>query len=280
MFNIKSNSSLAAHRKFLDYFESRYQLVIRNVESFSEHITPSFSYATIIALFVSWLSISFGFSLWLAKTVLAKWMNPIYIETENQKKILSLANTVESLEQQIASQTKFIDTLQKIIQGKTKYSPTQTTSSTISEPEEVVSEAEPSVVTTTTQKQAIDNKVPLLFPPINGMITKPFHREGNHYGVDIVAKEKEPIKAISTGIVIFSDWSVDTGWVIVIQHYNNVVSICKHCAILFKKVGNLVRAGDVIALMGNSGAISSGTHLHFELWSEAVALNPEDYINS
>ncbi|MEF2232825.1 MAG: M23 family metallopeptidase [Candidatus Cardinium sp.] len=229
---------------------------------------------------LSWLCISFGISLWLSKTVLARWMNPIYIETENQKKILSLAATVEALEQQIISQTEFIATLQKIIQGTSKQPLSHPLPAAFVEPVEADVKPEPSVAVSTSQKRAGANRPACLVPPINGMITKPFHREGNHYGVDIVAKDKDPIKAISTGIVIFSDWSVDTGWVIVIQHYDNIVSICKHCAILFKKVGNLVRAGDVVALMGNSGEISTGPHLHFELWGEGVALNPEDYINS
>ncbi|TSJ81425.1 MAG: M23 family metallopeptidase [Candidatus Cardinium sp.] len=272
------NGSLRTHRRFLDYFERRYQLVIRNVENFAEHITPPFSYATIITLLLSWLCISFGLSLWLAKTALARWMNPIYIETENQKKILSLARTVETFEKQFTSQTAFIATLQKIIRGKSKHPLAHTPPPSTPEPTETVSRTEPSAAATN-QKQPTNNRSPLLFPPINGMVTKSFHKEGNHYGVDIVAKEKDPIKATSAGVVIFSDWSVDTGWVVVIQHYNNVVSIYKHCAILFKKVGNLVRAGDVIALMGNSGEISTGPHLHFELWSEGVALNPEDYIN-
>ncbi|WP_419241660.1 M23 family metallopeptidase [Cardinium endosymbiont of Nabis limbatus] len=272
------NESLRTHRRFLDYFESRYQLVVRNIENFAEHITPPFSYATIVAVFLSWVCISFGLSLWLAKTLLARWMNPIYIETENQKKILSLATTVEALEQQLTSQTKFIDTLQKVIQGKAKPPLPQSSPSTIPEPIEATSKAAPPVTTPTNPKTAIEKRSLVLCPPINGMITKPFHRESNHYGVDIVAKEKDPIKAIATGIVIFSDWSVDTGWVIAIQHYDNVVSICKHCAILFKKVGNLVRAGDVVALMGNSGEISTGPHLHFELWSGGAPLNPEDYI--
>lgn len=270
---------MRTQKRFLDYFENRYQLIIRNVENFAEYITPPFSYATLMTIFLSWLCISFGLTLWLAKTVLARWMNPIYIERENQKKILSLATTVEALEQQISSQTAFISTLQKIIQVKSKSSLPLSSPTTIPksiEDAKVVS----SVALSTNQENTIQNRSLLLVPPINGMITKPFHRAGNHYGVDIVAKEKDPIKAISTGIVIFSDWSVDTGWVIVIQHYNNVVSICKHCAILFKKVGNLVRAGDVVALMGNSGEISTGPHLHFELWSEGVALNPEDFINT
>ena len=271
---------MRTQKRFLDYFENRYQLIIRNVENFSEYITPSFSYVTLMSIVLSWLCISFGLSLWLAKSVLARWMNPIYIETENQKKILSLANTVEALEQQISTQNEFIATLQKIIQVKSTSSLPLSSPTTIPKPIEEDAKVVSSVAISTTQEDTIQNRSLLWCSPINGMITKPFHRAGNHYGVDIVAKEKDPIKAISTGIVIFSDWSVDTGWVIIIQHYNNVVSICKHCAILFKKVGNLVRAGDVVALMGHSGEISTGPHLHFELWSEGVALNPEDYINT
>lgn len=254
--------------------------MVRNIENFAEYITPPFSYVTIITLFVSWFFVSFGLSFWLSKTALAKWMNPIYVETQNQQKILSLATTVEELEEQITFQTKFIATLQEIIQGKAKNELPYSMPSTATEPAAPQPQTNPSIPLSPNQHAHIDNPTPVFISPINGMITKPFHRAGKHYGIDMVAKEKDPIKAIAAGVVILSDWSVDTGWVIVIQHYNNVVSICKHCAILFKKVGNLVRAGDVIALMGNSGEISTGPHLHFELWSQGVPLNPEDYINS
>lgn len=276
------------YRKFLNSFEGRYQLIIRNVENFAEYVTAPFSYATIVTLVCFWFFASFGCGLFLAKTVLSKWMNPTYIEMENKKKILFLATTVEELEQQIESQTKFIETLQHVIQGKPKQSAIPTThtippAANTYEPikDEVISASQilapkPTLVT---NQVAPSQHSGLFFPPIKGMITASFNRKSGHYGVDIVAKDKEPIKAMSTGIVIFADWSVETGWVIAIQHHNNLVSICKHCAILFKKVGNLVRAGDIVALMGNSGEISTGPHLHFELWNEGVALNPEDFIN-
>lgn len=277
------------YRKFLNSFEGRYQLIIRNVENFAEYVTAPFSYATIITLVCFWFCASFGLGLFLAKTVLSKWMNPTYIEMENKKKILFLATTVEELEQQIELQTKFIETLQHVIQGKSKQSAIPTTDiiPPITNTNEPIKDKTVSVGKTVPPKQTlVTNKVAplqhvpgLFFPPIKGMITEPFNRKSGHYGVDIVAKDKEPIKAMSTGIVIFADWSVETGWVIAIQHHNNLVSICKHCAILFKKVGNLVRAGDIVALMGNSGEISTGPHLHFELWNEGIALNPEDFIN-
>lgn len=279
-------------------FKGKYQLILRNVENFAERTSVPFSYATLLLMVFLWFCTNFGMGLCLAKTVLARWMNPIFIETENQKKITALATTIDTLEAQIDSQAIFIETLQKVIQGKSTDAPValpveMPPPAVVAEPPKDVLDhtlsdggttQEPVVPTrslgkrnTKRRKQATTTG--LFFSPMNGMITEPFNRKNGHYGVDIVATEKQPIKAISAGVVIFSDWSVDTGWVIVIQHHTNLVSICKHCAILFKKVGNLVRAGDVVALMGNSGEISTGPHLHFELWQEGVALNPEDFIN-
>ena len=116
------------------------------------------------------------------------------------------------------------------------------------------------------------------FPPIIGIITAPFNPKIEHYGVDIVAKEKEPIKCIANGVVIFSSWTVEEGWIIAIQHSKNFVSIYKHNSALLKKVGNFVEAGDIIAIMGNSGELTTGPHLHFELWYEGVPVNPADFI--
>ena len=277
---------MSTYRRFKDNFEANYQLILRNVANFSEHISYPFSYATLVIIIFSLLAGNFGLGLYLAKTVLAKWMNPVYIESENQKKIHSLATLVETLEEQIESQTTFIAALQKIIQGKSIKN--ATTKPTISPPIPPTNSLKPSNNAKNPPKEAQptpfpkNNKKSLasgLFPPMNGTVTGPFNSKSEHYGVDIVAGEKEPIKAISAGIIIFADWSVDTGWVIAIQHYNNLVSISKHCSVLFKKVGNLVRSGDVVALMGNSGELSTGPHLHFELWNEGVALNPEDFIN-
>lgn len=263
------------------YFEARYQLIIRNVESFAEHISPPFSYFSLIVIALFYFFTSFMFSLWLAKTVLAKWISPTYIEEENKKKIISVASTVEELERQIELQTNFIETLQKIIKGKSNNG-----SSAIPAPPLEAGKMEQTAALETLSPQdiSLQHQKPqehfaLLMSPIRGMITDPFDKKAGHYGVDIVAREKDPIQSIAPGVVVFADWSVDSGWVIVVQHHNNLVSIYKHCAILFKKIGNLIGAGDVIALIGNSGELSKGAHLHFELWYEGIPLNPEDFFN-
>lgn len=116
------------------------------------------------------------------------------------------------------------------------------------------------------------------FMPVKGTITSKFDRASNHLGIDIVAKGDEPILATLPGSVILATWSVETGHVIQVVHDNNMVSIYKHNSSLLKQVGDKVEAGEPIAIIGNSGELSSGPHLHFELWHNGVPVNPEHYI--
>ncbi len=118
-----------------------------------------------------------------------------------------------------------------------------------------------------------------LFNPVNGVVTNHFNPELKHFGVDIVSEKDQAVKAVSSGKIFFSDWTLDDGYVIAIQHHHNLVSIYKHNAVIMKKVGSFVEAGDVIATVGNSGKLSQGPHLHFELWYERVPINPEEFMN-
>ena len=118
-----------------------------------------------------------------------------------------------------------------------------------------------------------------LFKPIEGIVTDGFDPAADHFGTDLVAKENEPIKSIADGIVIFSSWTLEGGYVIGIQHTRgNLISIYKHNSDLLKNVGNFVTRGEIIAIIGNTGELTSGPHLHFELWHRGNAINPEDYI--
>lgn len=117
------------------------------------------------------------------------------------------------------------------------------------------------------------------FQPINGTITNRFNRDEKHYGIDLVANYNDVIKATADGTVIYADWSVDNGYSIGIQHNGNLFSVYKHNSVLLKKEGDFVNAGDPIAILGNSGDLSTGPHIHFELWYNGTPLNPEDYIS-
>ncbi|MBA7532594.1 hypothetical protein ES705_24820 [subsurface metagenome] len=117
------------------------------------------------------------------------------------------------------------------------------------------------------------------FPPVKGLVTNSFNTAENHYGTDVVAGSNEIVKSTLEGTVIMATWTLETGWVIQIQHENNLISIYKHNAELLKRVGSYVKVGEPIAIIGNSGELTTGPHLHFELWYNGIPLNPEDYIS-
>ena len=116
------------------------------------------------------------------------------------------------------------------------------------------------------------------FPPVEGIVTPSFDEKKRHYGTDIVAKANAKVAAVLDGVVIFTDWTVKTGYVIQVQHTNDLISVYKHNSILLKKQGDYVRAGEVLGVVGNTGEESSGPHLHFELWRAGNPLNPENFI--
>jgi murein DD-endopeptidase MepM/ murein hydrolase activator NlpD len=97
--------------------------------------------------------------------------------------------------------------------------------------------------------------------------------------VDVVAKKDEPVKCVADGTVILSSWTNDTGHIIAIQHQGNLISVYKHNSVLLKKAGNFVRAGEIISVIGNSGELTTGPHLHFELWHNSNPVNPEIFVS-
>ena len=119
----------------------------------------------------------------------------------------------------------------------------------------------------------------VLFPPVNGTISEGYNLEERHFAVDVVVPETTPVKATADGIVIFAEWTVSTGFVIIVEHSNELISIYKHNGSITKDQGDLVKAGEVIALSGNTGELSTGPHLHFELWSKGYPINPTNFID-
>ncbi|MDR1582982.1 MAG: M23 family metallopeptidase [Prevotellaceae bacterium] len=117
-----------------------------------------------------------------------------------------------------------------------------------------------------------------LMTPLKGKITSRFNVGENHIGIDIVSSPNDVVVATLDGTVIVAEWTLETGNTILIQHNDNIISVYKHNAKLLKKQGSKVRAGDAIAIMGNSGELTYGPHLHFELWSDGVPIDPEQYI--
>lgn len=132
--------------------------------------------------------------------------------------------------------------------------------------------------------QKTSNRLPSIaniyfFTPLRGLITNKFNPKTDHLAVDIVGQQNARISSVLDGTVFFSGWTMETGHSIYIQHENNIISAYKHNAELLKAVGDRVKAGDAIAIMGNSGELTTGPHLHFELWHNGTALDPETYID-
>ena len=117
------------------------------------------------------------------------------------------------------------------------------------------------------------------FPPVKGIVSGKYDVRTKHFGTDIVTKPKALVSVVLDGTVIFTGWTMETGFVIEVQHPNNIVSVYKHNASLLKETGDLVRAGDIISVVGDSGELyTSGPHLHFEIWYKGSPLDPEKHI--
>ena len=125
----------------------------------------------------------------------------------------------------------------------------------------------------------MDNLNQILFSPVTGIISQPYDADKKHYAVDVVAPKGTAVKSVADGTVIFAEWTTDTGYVIIIEHEGSLLSTYKHNGTLSKRQGDLVKAGEVIASVGNTGEFTTGPHLHFELWNNGSPVNPLDYID-
>ena len=125
---------------------------------------------------------------------------------------------------------------------------------------------------------AVDRTDFKLFPPVKGQISEAYNAEENHFAVDIVTTKNTPVKATAEGTVVFSEWTAETGYVIIIEHRYGLISVYKHNSSLAKEQGELVKKGEVIGMVGSTGELSTGPHLHFELWSNGRPVNPTDFL--
>jgi len=127
--------------------------------------------------------------------------------------------------------------------------------------------------------QAVEDDDVVFFAPVTGTITSRFDSKEKHFAIDVVVKKGTPVKAVADGVVIFAEWTTETGNVIIVEHPSGYISVYKHNESLNKEQGDLVRSGEVIATVGSTGKLSSGAHLHFELWNNGYPVNPENFID-
>ncbi len=269
-----------------------YKLVVYRSEDFSEvrsiNLSPSSIYAATSVVLLLLCGLIFSL---LAFTPL-KRLVPGYGQIESNHQFLELINGVDDLAVQIDAQSTYIGAMRTLLgTGLTDSeigslpplsNEAFTTSETIvnqasaARPAEIREKDGASIGDIDLLKAINDQTV---YHPVGGIVSSEFDPGIKHFGVDVLAPAKTPILAMMDGIVFSSGWDLETGYSVGIQHSNNILSFYKHNSLLLKEKGTFVRAGEAVAIIGNTGTLSSGPHLHFELWHNGQPINPQDIIN-
>jgi len=287
---------LATKKTLSNWLTNKYVLVVRNEENLSEKSSFAFTYARLFLFSFIFFTLILFLSLYLARTLLAQWFDPNYATLEANKKLISLTLKVDSLAYEVERKDAFINNFKSILiedfeeenPEEAQNQETSTMGNPLEDAEylppidsqlrvEFEQEGESFMGLNLGYRQELDEI--FFFSPISGIVTAPFDLKIEHYGADIVARTDEPVKSVADGSVIMASWTQDAGYVIAIQHRNNVLSVYKHNAALLKKVGNFVSAGEIIAIIGNTGELTTGPHLHFELWHNGNPVDPEDFVS-
>ena len=270
----------------------KYRLVILNDSSFEEKFSLRLTPGGILIL-ISAITIvmSFLVTSLIAFTPFREYI-PGYGDVSNQKELIRLSVKVDSMEYLMDAKNWYIDNLNNVLNGNIspddskldrdsskKYQNVNVKpSKNDSDLRKEIESQDKFSLTLGNKNGATGISGYFFFSPVKGMITHSFNMAEGHFGVDVAAKENEFIKAVLDGTVVFSGWTANDGYVIQLQHGNNLMSVYKHNSDLTKNVGDHVKAGEPIAIIGNTGESSTSTHLHFELWYNGTPVNPQDYI--
>lgn len=278
-------------KRIIKKLKNKYRLVILNDASFEERFSYRLSPLNLLTLLLTFVVLLIILvSVVIIYTPLRESI-PGYTDVSLREDLTSMVFRADSLELELQRNSAYLRNIQGALKGELPLSKDSiyNTNQSISIPENpMLKSKEDSMLREYVEREDSyslsenpenSTKQIYFFAPLKGTITNEFNPGKEHYGIDVVAPKDEAIKATLDGTVVFAEWTVETGYVIQLQHSNNLVSNYKHNSVLLKKVGEEVKAGEAIAIVGNSGELSSGPHLHFELWKDGQALNPKDFIN-
>jgi len=283
-------------KKLVSRLRNKYRLVFMNDETFEEKASLRLSPINVFVFIGTVVLTLITLVIYLiAFTPLREYI-PGYADLGMQRNIYHLTFLADSLEQEMASKDQYINNLNRVVNGtvgdhdsvsaKTPSQPQVIGKPNTRSPEDsmlrvMIESGDRYELTAPQQKSGRTTDISsfFFFTPVKGTITNTFKTIDKHFGIDVVAAQNEAIKATLDGTVILATWTNDAGYVIAIQHSNNLVSVYKHNSVLLKKAGVYVKAGEAVAIIGNSGEYSTGPHLHFELWFNGSPVNPKDYIS-
>lgn len=277
-------------KQLLKRLRNKYRLVVLNDETFEEKISLKLSRLNVFLVLTTVALMLIGSTILLVAFTPLREYIPGYASTELRRKAVELTLKTDSIEQVLAYNQRYLSNIQNVINGN----PVDPIDRDITDSTNVegsldptVSEADSSLRKLVEEEERFNisdnpNKGLISFSfmaPVKGLVTSSFDQNQNHFGVDVTARKNTPIKACMAGTVIFADWTTETGYVMIVQHTKEILSVYKHCSALLKTQGGYVQTGEAIAIIGNSGENTSGPHLHFELWHEGNAVNPESFIS-
>lgn len=258
-----------------------YKLIVMNSETFEEKYSSVLSLRSVYVLLSSALLILSIFIISFIVFTPIKRLIPGYAAPENDVKYIELHKTLDELESKVNTYQLYLNSFNSILTADLEPI-ASLDEATIAKPATAnnIASAQPATDEKNGKNptQSTNLKSIPFISPVVGVISAQFDPKKDHNGVDVLAPKNTPIKTIKEGNIIHAGWNMQTGNTIGIQHPDNIVSFYKHNSVLLKKEGEYVNAGEVIAIIGNTGTLSDGPHLHFELWQNGIPLNPEDYI--
>ncbi len=280
------------NKKFARKLLHKYRMVILNEDTFEERLSFKLTKLNVfVAASLGIIVLITGTTFLIAFTGLREYI-PGYSSANLKKQATELAYKTDSLQTVLMLNNQYYESIRKVLTGDLEPTILNRDSLVRSQQmdtslfdlsssradsllrEKVAQEDKYNVLETAGTQMEF-----ALFPPVKGTISEKYNLKSRHYAVDVVVAKNAPIKAAADGRVIFSEWSAATGHVMIIEHNYGLLSVYKHNSSLTKEQGDFVRSGEVIALAGSSGELSTGPHLHFELWKDGNPVNPSDYID-
>lgn len=265
---------------------NRYRLIIRNDRNLAERVSIVLTPLNVVLIFSSLLVVFSAIAIFIFPLTPLRYIMPGGGEV-SPRDFKVLQEKIDSLEYLMHLRDKRDSNLYRILRGDTSEADEVSYQSFPQNPTSgwwwvqtasAAGEAEPNQTSAQTGNERKQKLNYAFIAPMKGVVTDSFDASVNHPAVDVVSYTNAAVKATMEGTVVLSHWTPETGHVILLQHRDNFLSVYKHNSVLFKKPGNRVRVGEVIALMGNSGERTTGPHLHFELWHNGEAVDPLDYM--
>ena len=280
------------NKAFLKRIFNDYKVVVSSEDTFEEKLSFKANKINAFIIMILYSIILIAFTISIVFFTQLREMVPGYSSSDLLNRAIYLTKKTDSLEQQIALNNKFYKSIEDVLSGNVDEFISRdelSIDSNLINPDifTISPNLQDSILrqyvenedkfNLTNNELVIENK--MFFSPIKGEITQSFNFNENHFAIDIAADIGTPVKSVLDGKIIFSEWSLETGYVVVIDHGENIISVYKHNSKTLKEQNDFVQAGEVIAYSGNQGNLSSGPHLHFELWKNGTPIDPEPLLN-